>query len=113
MVLHAGNGRRQTRLHTLQHRTLRVRGKEPGARRAEVRDGVTGEQVRYHVCARGGWNEVLAGYEGPIHGSTWEIGTCLHAEGRITDSFPDPNCMPGSQPSTVVQATPYLRNNSY
>lgn len=45
MVFPARNGRRQTRLHTLQHRTLCVRGKEPCPRGAQIRDGVVGEQV--------------------------------------------------------------------
>ena len=43
MVLAARNGGRQTRLHALQHRPLRVRGQEPRPRGAQVRDGIVGE----------------------------------------------------------------------
>lgn len=60
-----------------------MRGEEPGTCGAKIRDGATGEQVRYHVCARGGWKQVLAGYERPIYGGAGEVGTCVHAEGRV------------------------------
>jgi len=89
VVFSPRNGRRQTRLHTLQHRTLCVRGEEPGARGAEIYDGATGEQVRHHVCARRGWDQVLAGYEGSRYGGAGEAGTCVHAEARLKLS-PDP-----------------------
>ena len=61
-----------------------MRREEPGARGAQVRNGTPDKQVRHHLCARGGWNQVLAGYEGPVYSGAWEVGTCVHAEGSIT-----------------------------
>ena len=82
MVFPARNGRRQTRLHTFQHRTLCVRGKEPCPRGVKIRDGVVGEQVRYHVCPRRGRDQMLARYERSVYGGAGEIGACVHAKGK-------------------------------
>lgn len=85
-----------------------MRWKRSSARGAEVRDGAFGEQVRYNVCAGGRRNQVLAGYEGPVHSGTWKIGTCVHTEGAMT-CFANLKSIQDLEFRVVLQATPAFR----